>query len=103
MLAEWTYRFRVDGIGRVRFEGLALQMADLQGFFYHTTFLPWPESFASCRPSMKPDRTEQGRPSKRRNLLLPPGVHRHRKPVERTNPGYYRPGDPPKTIAWNSA
>src|SRR5205823_5172307 len=34
------YSVRCTAVGRVRFEGLRLQLADLQGFFYHMTFLP---------------------------------------------------------------
>src|SRR5207237_1845352 len=38
--ATFDYRIRCPAAGRVRFEGLRLQLADWQGFFYHATFLP---------------------------------------------------------------
>jgi uncharacterized protein (DUF58 family) len=99
--AEWEYRLRCPGIGRLRFEGLALQAGDLQGFFHHRTFLAF---VRECRvlPSLH-DPGEHGGTVKRHNLLLPPGVHRHRRPgagSELLDLRDYRPGDPPKTIAW---
>src|SRR5262249_10793611 len=34
------YRIRCPIVGRLRFEGVKVRLADLQGFFYHATFLP---------------------------------------------------------------
>ncbi len=98
---EWEYRIRVTGIGGTRFEGITLQMADLQGFFYFTTFLSTARTYRVL-PSLL-DRGVRGGTVKRHNLLLPPGIHRHRRPgsgTELLDLRDYRPGDPPKTIAW---
>jgi uncharacterized protein (DUF58 family) len=96
-----TYRLRPPGMGRVRFEGLALQLADLQGFFCITTFLPSVAEYPVL-PSLV-DAGGHGPTVKRHNLLLPPGIHRHRRPgsgSELLDLRDYLPGDPPKTIAW---
>ena len=98
---EITYHLRCPGIGRVRFEGLAVQLADLQGFFYHSTFLPLVGVYRVL-PSLA-DTGGHAVTVKRHNLLLPPGVHRHRRPgsgTELLDLRDYAPGDPPRTIAW---
>ena len=98
---ELRSTIRCESAGEVRFEGLALQLADLQGFFYHRTFLRQPQVY----PVLPPLTDSRGRPrsDKRHNLLLPPGIHRFRKPgsgSELLDLRDYRPGDPPKMIAW---
>ncbi len=98
---RWSYRIRCPEVGRVRFEGVQLRLADLQGFFYLKTFQPGAVEYrvlprmasASGRPAMK----------KRHNLLPPPGIHRLRRAgsgSELLDLRDYMPGDPPKTIAW---
>lgn len=96
-----TYPIACPATGLVRFEGLAVKLADLQGFFYHATFvpdgriyrvLPVLESAGSATATHKPH-----------NLLPPPGVHRQRRPGgggELLDLRDYLPGDPPKLIAW---
>ena len=37
---EIRYRIRCRGAGVARFEGVAVQIADFQGFFYHAAFVP---------------------------------------------------------------
>src|SRR5437867_91254 len=37
--ARWTYRIGCQELGRVRFEGISVQLADLCGLFYRATFL----------------------------------------------------------------
>jgi uncharacterized protein (DUF58 family) len=98
---KWRYRIRPSAPGRVRFEGIALQMADLHGFFYRETFLPVVASHRVMPPLT--DAKGQAAKAKRHNLLPPPGVHRFRRPgsgSELLDLRDYRPGDPPKTIAW---
>jgi uncharacterized protein (DUF58 family) len=98
---HWSYRVRCQSLGRVRFEGISVKLSDLCGFFYHETFL-------SARGDYRvlPPLTDiRGRTArlKRHNLLPPPGVHRLRQPgsgSELLDLRDYRPGDPPKTIAW---
>jgi uncharacterized protein (DUF58 family) len=95
------YRIRCPAVGRLRFEGVKLRLADLQGFFYHVVFVPGVSEHrvlprladASGRPATK----------KRHNLLPPPGIHRLRRAgsgSELLDLRDYMPGDPPKTIAW---
>jgi uncharacterized protein (DUF58 family) len=95
------YRVRARAPGRARFEGLRLRLADLQGFFYRDLFLS-----AALEYRILPVLADsQGRPAttKRHNLLPPPGIHRLRRPgsgSELLDLRDYRPGDPPRTIAW---
>jgi uncharacterized protein (DUF58 family) len=95
------YRIRCPIVGRLRFEGVKLRLADLQGFFYHATFVHGVIEYrvlprlvdASGRPSAR----------KRHNLMPPPGIHRLRRAgtgSELLDLRDYMPGDPPKTIAW---
>lgn len=90
--------------GVVRFEGIEVRVADLMGFFYKRIFLRVPEECSVLPPLMK----EEGghRSIKRFNSLPPPGVHR----LKRAGSGGelldlrdYRPGDPPKMIAWKAS
>ncbi|HKI35341.1 MAG TPA: DUF58 domain-containing protein [Gemmataceae bacterium] len=96
-----SYRIRPTAPGRVRFEGLRLRLADLQGLFYFETFVP-----AVVEYRVLPVLADAGgRPAahKRHNLLPPPGIHRLRRPgsgSELLDLRDYLPGDPPKTIAW---
>jgi uncharacterized protein (DUF58 family) len=98
---EIRYRIRCRGPGAARFEGVAVQVADFQGFFYHAAFVPGVVVYR-----VLPVLTEGGKPTptlKRDNLLPPPGVHRLRRTgsaSELLDLRDYLPGDPPKTIAW---
>jgi uncharacterized protein (DUF58 family) len=95
------YSIRCGGAGRVRFEGLAVRLCDLQGFFFHETFIASPVSYRVLPPLAD---AKGHRPSVKRDNLLPsPGVHRHLWPgsgSELLDLRDYLPGDPPKTIAW---
>ncbi|MBL8792694.1 MAG: DUF58 domain-containing protein [Planctomycetia bacterium] len=99
--AEIRYRIRCLGVGLVRFEGVSVEVADLQGFFYHRTFVT-----AVVVRRVLPilgDVDATASLTKRYNLLPPPGVHRHRRPgsgSELLDLRDYLPGDPPRTIAW---
>ena len=98
---EVRYRFRCRGPGLARFEGVRVQIADYQGFFYHATFVAGVVVYR-----VLPVLVEGGDPRpglKRDNQLMPPGVHRLRRPgsaSELLDLRDYMPGDPPKTIAW---
>ncbi len=90
--------------GVLRFEGVAVQLADRQGFFYHRVFLRDPLELVILPPLS--DAAGHQRADKRYNLLLPPGIHRLRKPgsgSELLDLRDYRPGDPPKMIAWKAS
>lgn len=98
-VCSWTLRCRYPG--RVRFEGMRLEMADLQGFFHHIAFLSAPVIYRVLPPLAD---AEGNTPAvKRQNILPAPGLHRHRRPgsgSELLDLRDYLPGDPPKTIAW---
>jgi len=96
-----SYRIRCKSPGRVRFEGLALHLADLQGFFYYRTFLPAVAEFRVLPVLVDVD--SHAPVVKRFNLLPPPGIHRHRHAgsgSELLDLRDYMPGDPPRMIAW---
>jgi uncharacterized protein (DUF58 family) len=95
------YRVRCGDPGTARFEGVRVQTADYQGFFYTAAFVP---GVAVMRVLPRLSDAEGLSPaSKRLNLLPPPGVHRLRYPgsgSELLDLRDYLPGDPPRTIAW---
>jgi uncharacterized protein (DUF58 family) len=96
---RYTLKAPVPGV--LRFEGVRVRLADLHGFFYHRRFLREPTEFLVL-PPLSDDEGHQ-RATKRFNTLPPPGLHRLRRPgsggdlLELRD---YRPGDPPKMIAW---
>jgi uncharacterized protein (DUF58 family) len=99
---EVRYRIRCGGAGQVRFEGVRVEVADLQGFFYHAVFVRQPAVYRVLPDILV---RPHGRPpgKKQHNQLLPPGVHRLRQPgsgSELLDLRDYLPGDPPRTIAW---
>lgn len=99
--AELRYRVHCPGVGRARFEGVRVQMADWQGFFYHTAFASAPRAYRVL--PMLVDAEGRGPTTKRHNLLPPPGIHHLRQPgsgSELLDLRDYLPGDPPRTIAW---
>jgi uncharacterized protein (DUF58 family) len=98
---EMAYRIRCGPAGLARFEGVRIQTTDGQGFFYHVHFVH-AVVVLPVLPVLMP-RLGQTASLKRRNLLLPPGIHRFRRPgsgSELLDLRDYLPGDPPKTIAW---
>jgi uncharacterized protein (DUF58 family) len=98
---EVAYRVRCPNAGTARFEGVHVQVADLQGFFYHAAFVRAPVTLRVL-PRFLQHKVRQGS-AKRHNLLPPPGIHRLKRPgagSELLDLRDYVPGDPPKTIAW---
>ncbi len=100
---RWScrYRIRCGPAGLARFEGVRVQAADWQGFFYHVHFV----RAVVVLPILPVLTQRAGQPAskKRHNLLMPPGIHRFRRPgsgSELLDLRDYLPGDPPKTIAW---
>jgi uncharacterized protein (DUF58 family) len=99
--AELNYRIHCLAVGPIRFEGVKVELADLQGFFYQPLFLTQPCLYCVLPPLVGAE--GQSPTTKRHNLLPPPGVHRHRRPGsggELLDLRDYLPGDPPKMIAW---
>jgi uncharacterized protein (DUF58 family) len=98
---EWTYRIHCPTAGVVRWEGVRVELADLQGFFYQARFVRSP-LVLRVLPALSGD-VRRGPGVKRDNLLLPPGIHRLKNAgsgSELLDLRDYRPGDPPRTIAW---
>jgi uncharacterized protein (DUF58 family) len=87
--------------GLARFEGLRVEITDLQGFFAHVTFIRDPVVLRILPAALV---YKSGGPTvKRHNSLPPPGIHRLRQPGsggELLDLRDYLPGDPPRTIAW---
>jgi uncharacterized protein (DUF58 family) len=101
---SWEYRVHCPAPGALRFEGARVQLADVQGFFYFETFLRRPMVLAVLPKLVDADARQ--RATKRFNLLPPPGIHRLRRPgsgSELLDLRDYRPGDPPKRIAWKAS
>jgi uncharacterized protein (DUF58 family) len=95
------YAVKANHPGRVRFEGVRVQVADLHGLFYHATFLRDEATFRVLPPLV--DAEGKTPAAKRHNLLPPPGINRLPRPgsgSELLDLRDYLPGDPPKTIAW---
>ena len=98
---EITYTLKAPSPGVLRFEGVRVRVADVHGFFYRRVFLRDAVEFLVL-PPLTDDEGRQ-RATKRFNTLPPPGIHRLRRPgsgSELLDLRDYRPGDPPKMIAW---
>jgi uncharacterized protein (DUF58 family) len=98
---EIVYSLKTPSPGVLRFEGVKVRVADVQGFFYRRVFLRDPVELLVL-PPLADDEGRQ-RATKRFNTLPPPGIHRLRRPgsgSELLDLRDYRPGDPPKMIAW---
>jgi len=98
---EVHYRVHCPEVGIARFEGVRVQIADFQGFFYHSAFVSAPVSYRVL--PMLAECDTQTAATKRHNQLLPPGIHRLKRPgsgSELLDLRDYMTGDPPKTIAW---
>ena len=96
-----AYAVRANHPGRVRFEGVRVEIADLHGLFYHATFVREEATFRVLPPLV--DAEGKTPAAKRHNLLPPPGINRLARPgsgSELLDLRDYLPGDPPKTIAW---
>ncbi len=98
------YRIVCPSAGRLRCDGLSVQVADVQGFFVASWFV----RDLHCYRVLPPLADARGRLHgvKRHNLLPLLGTHRHRRPgtgSELLDLREYLPGDPPKTIAWKAS
>ncbi|HEY3789256.1 MAG TPA: DUF58 domain-containing protein, partial [Urbifossiella sp.] len=101
--ARIRYSLKAPAPGILRFEGVKVRIADLHGFFFHRAFLH-DETEYLILPPLADDEGKQ-RADKRFNTLPPPGIHRLRRPGsggELLDLRDYRPGDPPKMIAWKA-
>ncbi|MFO0846468.1 MAG: DUF58 domain-containing protein [Gemmataceae bacterium] len=98
---ELAYQVGCPLPGVARFEGVRVEVSDLQGFFSHVGFVRNPVVLPIL-PGVQL-RRGGGATLKRHNELMPPGIHRLRQPgsgSELLDLRDYLPGDPPRTIAW---
>ncbi len=96
-----SYAIECQGAGWLRFEGVKLQLADMQGFFAFSTFVHDPREYRVL-PALSVNGS-QGTYVKRHNVLPLLGTHRHARPggsSELLDLRDYLAGDPPKLIAW---
>ncbi|CAN5324367.1 hypothetical protein BH11PLA2_BH11PLA2_00960 [soil metagenome] len=96
---EYTLHSRSPGL--LHFAGVRVTVTDLSGLFTARAFVP-AETTITVLPPLTDSRGRQ-RADKRYNTLPPPGLHRMRRPgsgSELLDLRDYRPGDPPKMIAW---
>ncbi|MCI0379910.1 MAG: DUF58 domain-containing protein [Gemmataceae bacterium] len=101
---EMGYRIECPAPGLLRFEGVKLQVADLQGFFSKTLFVR-DVRVVRVLPALA-DARGQIPAVKRHNLIPLPGGHPHRRAGtghELLDVRDYLPGDPPKLIAWKAS
>lgn len=98
---EVAYTIECPGAGRLRFDGVRIQLADLNGFFYQTQFFRDLRQFRIL-PVLPVD-PAHSKFVKTQNTLPLVGTHRHPRPgsgSELFDLREYLPGDPPKMIAW---
>lgn len=101
---EVRYRIECVAVGKLLFQGLQVQVADLQGFFQYSLFVQVVESYP-VYPVLA-ERRGNLPTAKRHNILPILGTHRHRRPgsgSELLDLRDYLPGDPPKMIAWKAS
>jgi len=98
------YKLHPVAPGVVKFEGVELRFADYCGLFYRRIFLRVPTEYLVL-PTLADEEGGQ-RATKRLNSLPPPGIHRLQRPgggSELLDLREYRPGDPPKMVAWKAS
>jgi uncharacterized protein (DUF58 family) len=98
---EFTYTIQCRHAGIARFEGVQVQLADPQGFFYHSLFVHQVIEYTIL--PLRADAESNAAHQVPSNRLPPPGQHRLRKPgssSELLDLRDYQEGDPPRTIAW---
>ncbi|MBI2805247.1 MAG: DUF58 domain-containing protein [Planctomycetes bacterium] len=96
-----TYSLECPAAGWLCFDGVRIQMADLQGFFTHAAFLHERRDYRVL-PTL-PVSMSHSTFVKQHNVLPLLGTHRHARPggsSELLDLRDYLPGDPPKMIAW---
>lgn len=101
---EVNYELHPKMPGVMQFEGVTLRLTDPCGLFYSRSFLREHVEYLVL-PQLVDDQGRQ-RADKRFNTLPPPGVHRLRRAgsgSELLDLREYRPGDPPKMIAWKAS
>jgi uncharacterized protein (DUF58 family) len=98
---EWLTPIVPLALGRLRWDGVRVDLADRQGFFAATLFVRQPVETSVLPPVV--DLESAGLGIKRSNILPVQGLHRHRRAGsggELLDLRDYRPGDPPRNVAW---
>jgi uncharacterized protein (DUF58 family) len=98
---SFSYSLECPAPGWLRFEGVKIELADLQGFFTYATFIADPKAFRVL-PALVVESTDAPF-VKQHNVLPLLGTHRHARPggsSELLDLRDYLPGDPPRMIAW---
>jgi len=101
---DLSYELQCPAAGRLRFDGLRVQAADVHGFFQKIMFVRQLTVYR-VYPALA-DSKGYSPSVKRHNILPILGTHRHRRPgsgSELLDLRDYRPGDPPKMIAWKAS
>lgn len=96
-----TFRIRTPICGRVELPGVQVELADEFGFFRRDRFVPISQTTTVLPYLIRPQTTVSV--LKHNNLQRHLGHHRHRSSgisSELHGIRDYRPGDPPRTIAW---
>lgn len=99
-----AYRVHCPSAGRLRFDGVKIQVADLQGLFAGIFFARNMKAIRVLPAVFAKATSANARKS--HNLIPLMGTHRHRRPgtgTELLHLREYVPGDPPRTIAWKSS
>lgn len=95
------YALECPAPGRLYFPGVRIEISDLQGFFFHASFIHEPVEIRVL-PAFT-HKKDQAALIKRYNQLPLVGAHRHARPggaTELLDLRDYLPGDPPRMIAW---
>jgi uncharacterized protein (DUF58 family) len=98
---ELSYEIVCGAAGKLRFDGVRVQLADLHGFFYQVLFVRDVRHYRIL-PALPVDRAHSSY-VKTQNALPLLGTHRHPRAgsgSELLDLRDYLPGDPPKMIAW---
>lgn len=98
---ELAYSIACPGPGKIRFDGVRVQLADVHGFFYQTLFVRDVRHYRVL-PALPLDPAHSTY-VKTQNTLPLLGTHRHPRPgsgSELFDLRDYLPGDPPRMIAW---
>ncbi|HZZ81434.1 MAG TPA: DUF58 domain-containing protein [Gemmataceae bacterium] len=98
---SFAYAIEAKAAGWLRFEGVKVEFADLEGFFTHVTFVREGRAFRVL-PTLAVEATQPAF-IKQHNALPLLGSHRHARPgssSELLDLRDYIAGDPPRMIAW---
>lgn len=100
---RWRYVANPAVTGKITLPGLQLTVSDPQGLFRLQRFAPLRQELTIWPFLVRPQATVSV--LKQQNVQMLPGAHRSRRPgisTELLGIRDYRPGDPPRTIAWKA-